>query len=343
MKRILFGMAQAVLAAAAIHALVLALRGGSRPAPAPLVDEQAGRIRAVEVHYAPGSEFVHPTYLDFFRQLPADVEIFVAVEKLEHAAAFEQLVGRRAKAVVTGKPITTWARDRFLILADGTVIAPAEPQAGCPERINDADVPFLLARAMGEDARKAGFRFDGGDFCAAYGKVFCSSTWTARNPERSATDLIRLAEGTFSQPVVWLPVAPRHHVGMVFVPVGGKRFLVGDVRWGRRLAPAGLALDESESIAAEFDAAAASLVAAGYEVTRVPVLPTAKEFAWITYTNAILEDRVVYLPQFGRPALDAAAAQVYRDLGFEVRPVDVSQDYEKGGTLHCLVHVLRRD
>jgi len=74
-----------------------------------------------------------------------------------------------------------------------------------------------------------------------------------------------------------------------------------------------------------------------------PSRPTRQEYAWITCTHAILEDRWVYLPVYGLPGLDEAAAGVYRRVSFEGRPVDASAVYPHGGTLHRPVHVLRRE
>jgi hypothetical protein len=307
------------------------------------MDERAGRIRAVEVHFDPRAEFVRRTYAEFFRALPEDVAVWVAVEKAEDYEAFAALTGRQGTPVVIGKPITTWARDRFVTGAAGAIVIPPEPHRGPVERANDALVPPALAAALGVPTRKAPFRFDGGDFCRAYGRVFASSFWAERNPERSLDDLLRLAEGLFSEPIVYLPNAPRHHVGMAFAPVGGKRFLVGDSRWGARIAPAGVTADASEETARRFDGIADALKAAGFEVTRVPVIPTTDDYAWMTWTNAVFEERVAYVPTYGAPEADAVALGVYREMGYEVRGVDVSEVWRRGGTLHCLVHVLGRE
>ena len=342
MTRTLTGIAQALLIAGLIHAGVVALRGPSVPAPVPLLDEQAGAIREVAVHFTPRAEFVRAAYRDFFRQLPRDVRVTVVCERREDAGEFTRLTGRRGIPVVTGRPITTWARDRFVIGRDGTIVAPPEPHPGGIERHNDWHVPFHLAEARGSRCLKAPFRFDGGDFCAAGGRVLLSSTWTSRNPERPVKELLAEAGRLFGMPAVYLPDAPEHHVGMVLAPAGGDTVLVGDARWGLKLLPPGLDADGSDETARRFDAVAGELRRAGFRVERIPVLPTRKDFAWITYTNAILEDRVVYLPRYGLPGLDSAAAAVYGRLGFEVRPVDVSSVYAHGGTLHCLVHVLRR-
>lgn len=340
MSKPLFGVLQAVLLAGLLHAAVTALRP-SRPAgPAPLVDEQAGRIREIAIHYAPGSTFADRTWIEFFRQLPADVTVWAAVEKPEHAEELARLTGRRVRPVPVGLPITTWARDRFVIAADGALVVPPEPQPGAIERRNDWHAPFALAKRLGVAVRVAPFRFDGGDFCRFDGKIFATRAWAERNPERTPSDLVALARDLFGEDVVYLPVAPRHHVGMVFAPAGKGRFVVGDVRLGASLAPADASIDAA--LAEEFDAVAEALAARGYEVVRIPVAPTTKPYAWMTFTNAIFENRVVYMPTYGHGPFDDAAAETYAKLGFEVKRVDVSSVWTNGGTLHCLVHVLRR-
>lgn len=339
----LLAILQAALAAAAVHAVVVALRGDGRGPAAPLLDEHAGRIRAVEVHFAPSAEFVRETYLQFFRELSADVKVYVAVEKIEHFEVFSKLTGRAATPVVTGRPITTWARDRFVTAGDGALIVPPETRAAGPERANDRLVPYELARALGVPVRVAHFRFDGGDFTRAYGRIFCTSTWLARNPEFTLDQLLPMAESLFAEPVTFLPDAPDHHVGMVFAPVGHETFVVGDARKGRALAPAGLDVDESEETARKFDAVAAGLEKAGFKVVRVPVVVTKRQFVWMTFTNAVFSDKTVYLPVYGEAALDEAGIAAFRGLGFDVKPVSVAKTYGHGGTLHCLVHVLKRE
>lgn len=340
MTRTLVGIAKGVLAALALHALVAWVRPQPRTAHA--LDEGTGRIREVLLHYAPSADFVKRTYREFLAWLPRDVKVYVAVEKAEHAAEFTREFGREATPIVVGKPITTWSRDRFVAGDDGSVVVPSEPHPGPPERVNDCLVPFALARVTGRDARVAPFRFDGGDFLATGGCVIASCVWARRNPEWTTTELITSAERLFGEQVVYLPEAPEHHVGMAIAPVGKDHVLVGDARWGGRLAPDLADADRSEETARQFDAVASRLEAAGFTVDRIPVVPTTTPYVWRTYTNGLFEDGVVYLPTYGVAALDHAAAEVYRGLGFEVRPVDASGVYVQGGTLHCLVHVLRR-
>ena len=68
--------------------------------------------------------------------------------------------------------------------------------------------------------------------------------------------------------------------------------------------------------------------------------------SYVTYTNALFDrrgaQRIVYLPTYALPALDAAAQHVYEAQGFEVHPIDVSPIYRLNGSLGCLVNVLAR-
>ncbi len=333
-------IAKGFLAALALHALVAWVPPVTRPEPA--LDEGAGRVREVLLHYEPSASFVHRTYADFLASLPGDVKVYVAVEKAEHAAEFERAFGRTATPIVVGRPITTWSRDRFVARADGSVVVPPEAHGGTQARLNDAFVPIAFAALDGRELGSAPFRFDGGDFLAASGRLIASSVWARRNSEWTVAELVSSAERVFGQPIVYLPSAPEHHVGMAIAPVGKDHVLVGDARWGARLSPEESDADRSEETAALFDACASALHDAGFRVDRIPVLPTKTRYVWLTYTNGIHEDGVVYMPTYGRTALDAAATDVYRKLGFEVRPVDASQVYVNGGTLHCLVHVVRR-
>jgi hypothetical protein len=98
---------------------------------------------------------------------------------------------------------------------------------------------------------------------------------------------------------------------------------------------------------ARFDAVASQVSAEGYRVIRIPTLVAPDQKTFLTYVNVIIEQRrnekIVYLPTYqGATPLNQAAAQVWRDLGFTVHPVDCTSSYPFFGNLHCLVNVLRR-
>ena len=67
-RRSLVAVLQAALAALALQLAVVGFRGGCAGGVPPALDEQAGAMRAVLVHYAPGAHFVEPTYRAFMAE-----------------------------------------------------------------------------------------------------------------------------------------------------------------------------------------------------------------------------------------------------------------------------------
>jgi agmatine/peptidylarginine deiminase len=45
----------------------------------------------------------------------------------------------------------------------------------------------------------------------------------------------------------------------------------------------------------------------------------------------------------GQPRLNAAARRVWESIGYKVVLIDCTSAWSHGGTLHCLVNVLKRD
>ena len=105
------------------------------------------------------------------------------------------------------------------------------------------------------------------------------------------------------------------------------------------------------------DEIARDLTALGYEVVRIPIVAPNSEGATrsfepgypvLSYNNVLLDrDRSVsrvYLPQYGFPALDDAAARAWVDAGFEVHPIAgmiTSAMYR--GSVRCTIKVLERN
>lgn len=145
----------------------------------------------------------------------------------------------------------------------------------------------------------------------------------------------------------------------------------------RRLAPAAASDDTAETpalrgatarvvsaaplLADYFDALSETLEARGYVVHRMPLLFDATDneqdtdepyrgvlaYPVLTYNNVLLEERNgvarVYLPQYGFPALDDAAREQWRALGYEVYAVGgYAMSALYGGALRCSAKVLKR-
>ncbi|HUT32828.1 MAG TPA: agmatine deiminase family protein [Planctomycetota bacterium] len=330
----------------------------------PLLPDCEGALRELVIHYVPAAApIVERAYRDFLPQLPADVTVHVVCPD---QAAFDDLRSRvgpvpcTLSPVVVGHAITCWSRDRWLALGQvtgGTRVPPVtllSPRAEdgaelWPARDGDARVGQDLARILGSRvaAERSALHFDGGDFVADAETAFVAPALLARNLQRTvqtAEELEATLVRLLRRRIVLLRDAPDHHAGMFMMPVGDRTVLVADPSLARGLVDCG---EPDGTTQRQFDSVAAACSAAGYRVVRIPVVPGRDGRTYLTYVNAILDERdgrrVVYMPIYAHvPALNEAAAAVWRGLGYEVRPVDCSAVYPHFGTLRCLVNVLRR-
>jgi hypothetical protein len=365
------------LAAAAIVLSVWPSGAGVSPgvSGAALLSDCDGTIRQLVMHYTDeAADTVIPTYREFLRQLPAGVIVHVVCPETR---TFDNLVAAvpgtqcTLSPVIVNHPITSWSRDRWLAL--GT---PADPRtvlwyprgedgAGVwPARAGDQRVATDLAAAVRRKvlAQPADLDFDGGDFAADNETAFVRPAIVLRNLQRTVAtraELVARLSDVLKRRIVLFEEAPEHHTAMYLMPVGQRTVLVGDPRLAERLlaeSPEKSAVDAylpggtdfTEATAARFDAVVAQCQAAGYRVVRIPLVPAADGRTYITYVNAILDQRenrrIVYMPVFRcAETLNQAAAAVWSELGYEVRPVDCDACARQFGTLHCLVNVLRRD
>ena len=388
LQRIVAGVAGGIVTSA----LLVIIVGAAVLVPARkdrLVPEDAsGHLRRIAIHYVPAMDKrALPVWTQLFEKLPADVEVEVAVE---HAGDFDRFVERmhdahigaieRFHAVVVDHPLTTWSRDRMASLAGpngGGVLSPPRVTAATGARAGDWEAPFALARDVYHGKPSiAELVFEGGDLAASHSFVFADANLIGRNLGRGDSTREHL-EGAlrrqFGQEVVWLGDTPgdvpEHHIMMYMVPLDDHRVLVGDVRAGQKLMPAGAVPvdDDIDGHARRFDHVAELLAQRGFEVHRIPVVILPGAGSYVTYTNALFDrcsaslrgaarsgeagpcDRepggtpVVYLPTYRVPELDDAAARTYEGLGFRVVPIDVSSIYQLNGSLGCLVNVMARD
>jgi hypothetical protein len=329
------------------------------------------------IHYEPAAKGIVATvYREFLGVLDREVTVYVVCPDRAAYAELLALAGPvqcRFSPIITGHPITTWSRDRWVALTpasptDATTLwSPAGETAAeiWPARAGDEQVGQDIARVLAPAvrARRSDLYFDGGDFLADGENVFVVPRVLQRNLQHTVgnrAQFLNLVGNMFQRHVILLDQAPDHHAGMFMASVGGRTMLVGDPRQGRALLPAGC---ETNTNAADailpcgpdftaasqhlFDAVAKQCAAAGYRVIRIPVVPGLDGRTYLTYVN-VLQDRdgnrkIVYLPYYqGVGALNMAAREVWSGLGFEIRPVDCTATYRHYGCLHCLVNVLKR-
>jgi hypothetical protein len=387
-KLVVAGGAIGVLVAMAVVVLASRWRGATREAivPAPLLPEATGPLAEVVLHYVSRVDAtIADTYADFLSATTPDVRVVfvIAAEQSskERAALDARLgaidpsgaLGRRTTVVTSPGPITTWSKDRALVTTRPEtgeppwVISPAEPKTPWAERHNDwRTVQSLAAQSLGRyQARVAPFDFDAGDFAVSDREVIVDTNLLGKNRHRGIPDsaeLGRRLRSWLGMPVVVLGTepgdTPRHHLSMYLTPLTGRKVLVGDPQWARKLTgdpfepgPVSvetgepLRADYSDAMIARFERAARELAERGFAVTRIPNVPF-DDKTYIAYTNGVYETRdgkrIAYMPVYGVAALDDAARKVYEQVGFEVRPVRVGKVYPHHGTIGCLVNVLAR-
>ena len=338
----------------------------------PVLSDCQGRLDELVVHYVPAAAGVVMTvYREFLSALPPQVTVHVVCPD---QAAFEHLRGGLGpvacvlRPVTTGHAMTTWSRDRWLALAPPggggptTLLPPkAEDVADIwPARKGDQLTAGDIARALGPDraiARRSDLLFDGGDFVADRRCVFVTPDVADRNIRHTVanrSELVRALGEQLGRKVVLLDQAPPHHAGMFMMTAGDGVMLVGDPGLGRqvlaRSLPPGVlppGPDHSDATQALFDAVARQCTDEGYRVVRIPTVSGLDGRTYLTYLNVILDRRdgrrIVYMPVYRRvETLNQAATNVWRGLGWEVRPVDCTASYVHFGSLRCLVNVLSR-
>ncbi len=368
---VLGGVAAGLVASAVIVAVGGLARGNVRPSTRLVAEDASAPLSRIAIHYAPSNDRVAlPVWHELFATLPASVRVDVEVAA---APDFDRLLSRlrsartpnldRLHMVVVGSPITTWSRDRYAALVDdeghGSILAPPRVETPFQKRAGDASSPAAISRAVyGRDPAIANIVFEGGDLAATPRWVFADANLAGRNVGRTASDRTSIEaelHRRLGQDIVWLGDSvgdvPRHHIMMYMMPIDDRTIAVGDVRAGVKLLAtepdgAELPLADTEAEAQRFDRAAFELAARGFRVVRVPAVVLAGAGSYVTYTNALFDrrgdQRIVYLPTYALPALDAAGTAFWEAQGFEVHPIDVSTIYQLNGSLGCLVNVLQR-
>jgi hypothetical protein len=342
---------------------------GSMP-EAKLVSDAHGALADLCIQYRQDfhSEAIE-TLHDLFEGLADDVVIRIVVEEPE---AFEFLKAGLAKRggtrlerlspVITGFPITPWARDRFGgMTARGSVVL-AVPQSASNmtgPRGNDERVPEVLVQGIpGATCRTLPFLFEGGDLLADEDTVFLSAVCLARNRPLDVDDrpgLLRRVESALGKRIVAIGETPEdvpdHHICMYLTPLGGKTVAVADPAMGWELYrehPEGNPVDVETDLSKyrPFHQVIQFMERQGFRVVRIPLLLTRTPRVYVSYNNALLERRSgekrIYMPVYGIPALDRAAGKAFGEQGWQVVPVRVDKLYRHTGSLRCQVGVIRR-
>ncbi len=360
------------LAGGSIAGFVLAVslsalfQGQVRALPkARLVSDVDGALSEVCVHYNRTShDACIETLEDFFSAMSEDVDIRVIVEKQEEFDFLKkELDGVKhgpLHAVVTGYPITPWAKDRFgtLVTEDGGSVL-ALPTADSPmggARGNDGRVPGLLAKRFEHiETRRMSFFFEGGDLLCTENLAFVAANCLARNQPLDVDNrdaLLGRMSGGMSRELIVIGESqdqvPDHHIGMYLTPLSDRVVAVADPDLGLELyAGTDVSVETDKSKYEPFRNVIRIMEEKGFTVIRVPMLLTSTPRVYVTYNNAILETRNgekrIYMPVYGIPELDKAATALFEGQGWKVLPVRVDKVYRHTGSLRCLVGIIGRE
>lgn len=176
---------------------------------------------------------------------------------------------------------------------------------------------------------------------------------------------------------------PAFHIDMCATPIGDSKFLVGDpslaiktlkaltpeeraatnremalnagINSGEDLIGKLMAAEDNAENQANYDAVAAELKEAGYEIERVPAmmgLRTTWSVPYLTYNNCIMErypaadgseTKKVYLPQYGCQVLDKMAEKIYQGNDYEVIPLQMGSISKLEGAIRCSSYAIERE
>jgi len=302
-----------------------------------------------------------------------------AIEDFERRwAALAEKADREVALFNVGRTLSLWPRDRRIArqMLDGS---PARsfvpsPVAGYEEdKRNDLLITSILwPTGHLPGALLVSFQLEGGNLVVNDDHLFTGINVLDENTEKfgNETELAQALEQVFGMPAFILKdrnhSVPWDHADMYVTPLRDRMMLVADLEAGLRLYKQGqtkpppgqtssssttLPWDETQvqpepDAVASLEDIAAQLAALGYEIRRLPALMQDLKEWMLTYNNVLMEHRdgrdIVYLPVYHQPTLDQAAINAYRELGFEVRTVNVSQIYHMGGAIRCLANVTRR-
>lgn len=353
-----------------------------QPATPGLVADDGGPISELLLHYAANSEGeLGAPFYDLFQHLGPNVRLQVCCPNEGSVEAFNQrwgaaasANGRNVQVINVNRPITVWARDRRICrqMPDGRAAACFVPTAHFSydtEKQNDLVLSSLLWQTgLVPGVTLNAFHLEGGNVVSNRRQVFVGANAFDDNTHRFRSEASMFAElgRIFGRPVVAIQAkdgnTPWIHTDMYLTPIDSRTILVSSPSEGCRL------LDGQSSFTiphrdrqvqvdfdvlapdslrqTQFDDVADQLASLGYQVIRMPSLINVEKDWMVTYNNVLMDyqngQRVVFMPIYHIPELDHAAAQIYRALGFEVRPVDVSPIFQLGGAIRCLANVTRR-
>lgn len=341
--------------------------------------EYAGPIRRIVIHARAATlPAAAPSIRDLLHAFDPSTRIEIVCEGEATKAGLlarlkqwrlEQRPGLRLHAFPGA--ISQWARDRFIACVPAAWpvwLVPQIPASQAePSRVSELDVPEAFAQVLpGLEIRHCALALEGGNIIASRDRVFLGvrvidENAPAKTPKQTLEALARIFAGRSIIVGDERGRAPLAHLDLYMTLIGDTQAVLSSpALGGATLARADEAVrretakllgdappDFSDERLAQFEEVAALLERRGLRITRLPHADNRGGDFAITYANVIQEvrdgRRIVYMPLYGIPPLDAAAKERYEELGFTVRPIDVSGLCHLLGMVRCLANVVERD
>lgn len=198
-------------------------------------------------------------------------------------------------------------------------------------RPNDNQVPDFIAALWGEASYDIGLYHGGGNFhLFADDEAFMSELVVDENPALTPAEIVQRyldyqgLDLTITDPLPsWFDST--QHIDMWMIPVADRDVIIGEYASGTA------AHTVTETWVAE-------LQARGYTVRRTPGWSSGGTH--YTYTNAVVFNDMVFVPQYsGYTTENAQAIAVFQTAfpGRTIIPVDCSSIIHSAGAIHCIV------
>ena len=277
-------------------------------------------------------------------------------------------------------PLLLWARDRYIATraaATDTLnswITPEPPATfDASRRDNERRIPDRFNEIVPTCHRvDSQLVLEGGNVVASATNVYIGANVLRDNAaEGDATRVRELLADLFRGRLILVGdeagAAPSDHVDMYLTAIDDNKVLLGSPALARRIIasadeaskqalyerlyitpnmPPPVGPDFTPARIKLLDDIAAKLTADGVEVIRIPYADSRGGDFIVTYNNCLQEtrdgERVVIMPTYDIPALDAAARKVYESLGMRVREVNVSTISHLVGAVRCMGNVVER-
>jgi agmatine deiminase len=193
-----------------------------------------------------------------------------------------------------------------------------------PDRPKDDFVPEQYAKARGWERRDVeSLLLEGGNYMAdGKGRVFTTSRALEVNPsQQHVEDRLR---DLGAREVLFFERMPEPegtgHIDMFAKLMDENTVLVGRCT-------------DQPKFAAVLDRNAERFRELGYKVIRLTMASGKK---LMTYTNSLLVGKTVLVPIYANEARDAAALEVYTDLGWNAVGIDARTVIKANGAIHCI-------